>query len=632
MRQVLVATAAVLCMCSIAFGEIPQLMGYQGRVTDNSGNPVPGPGPYLMRFRICTAPTGGTVVWDSGDLPVPVSDGVFSVTLGESPQPALALAFDQDYWLLVTFEGENQTPRKRFGSVGYAHMASGLVPGTEVVGEVLTGSMAAIKGINAASAGATAGVQGVCASPDGSGLSGVCVATTGVGRGVFGETLSSDGAGVLGLASSTVGSPCGVRGEAGSIDGAGIRGFATASDGYTYGVYGEAASTLAHAVHGYATATSGYADGVFGMSQSTDGKGVHGEATAIAGLAVGVFGRTASSDGHGVWGSVAATTGYTYGVYGSTASVQGKGVCGDATNTTGGNCGVVGSSVSPYGTGVSAIAWATTGFARGVHGMSDAMDGTGVEGWATATTDTNAGVFGLTTSTDGTGVFGWASSSTGENYGVYGHTNSTTSGWGGYFEGDVKVNGSVFKTTCNFLIDHPLDPEGKLLRYSCVESPEYLLIYRGKVRLGGTGQAVVELPNHFAALSNEDGASIHLTPVGSPFLTGADWNPGFQSFTVYGESDRSVFWEVLAERDDPVIRHVAQPVEMQKGPDSKFCDRGRLLHPTAYGYPESMGRNHERRERQRVRIEEGRQRMEEERARMGDERARMVDAAIGLRQ
>jgi hypothetical protein len=40
------------------------------------------------------------------------------------------------------------------------------------------------------------------------------------------------------------------------------------------------------------------------------------------------------------------------------------------------------------------------------------------------------------------------------------------------------------------------------------------------------------------------------------------------------------------------MRQLARPVEEDKGPDNKYCDRGELLYPTAYGYPETMGRDY----------------------------------------
>ena len=52
---------------------------------------------------------------------------------------------------------------------------------------------------------------------------------------------------------------------------------------------------------------------------------------------------------------------------------------------------------------------------------------------------------------------------------------------------------------------------------------------------------------------------------------------------------------VMAEREDPVAQRLALPVEEEKGPRSRYCDRGELLDPIAYGYPENRGRGYERR-------------------------------------
>ena len=59
-----------------------------------------------------------------------------------------------------TNEPIDQSPRQRLASVGYAYMASGLVPGTDVSGSVTTGTEAAIKGTNTATAGDAYGVYG----------------------------------------------------------------------------------------------------------------------------------------------------------------------------------------------------------------------------------------------------------------------------------------------------------------------------------------------------------------------------------------------------------------------------------------------------------------------------------------
>ena len=97
-----------LCLVSLflivmsANAEIPKMISYQGRITDSGGTPVPD-GSYDMRFRIFDAATGGTVQWNSGVFSVDISGGVFNVLLGESPQPAVDLDFDENitsrYWL-----------------------------------------------------------------------------------------------------------------------------------------------------------------------------------------------------------------------------------------------------------------------------------------------------------------------------------------------------------------------------------------------------------------------------------------------------------------------------------------------------------------------------------------------------
>ncbi len=545
MRWLMFAAAIAAIAAGTALAEIPRVMGYQGRVTDNGGNPV-ADGSYNMRFRIYTAQSGGTLLWDSGTHSTTTSGGVFNVMLGEAPHPALALAFDQDYWLLVTFDGEDQLPRKRLGSVGYAYMASGLVPGTQVIGSITNATIPAA----AVMGGNTAG-------------------------------------GFL---------PCGLWGS--SISGAGVYGTAEGSTQWNFGAYGRSYSTQGDGVHGTASATTGAAYGGFFESASTSGRGLYAQATATSGTTYGLYGRSSSTTGRGVYGVADATTGTNYGVVGQTESASGTGVYGLANGSQGTAHAVHGVSHADSGCGVYGVADATWSLAYpyGVYGVSKSHPySVGVCGETTTSTGVTSGVYGSTVSTQGRGVLGEALGTSGTNYGVYGQTWSA-SGFGGYFAGDVHVSGDITKNNCYFLIDHPLDPENMLLRHSCVESPENLLIYRGTARLGSSGETLVELPTYFEALAAEGEASVHVTPRGRPFLTGYDWNPGHTSLTICGEPNCEVSWMVLADRDDPVTRERPHPVEEEKGPNSKYCDRGKLLRPTAYGYPESMGRDHEQRQ------------------------------------
>jgi hypothetical protein len=546
MKHTLIVVAALaLLSAGTASAEIPQVIGYQGKITDNSGNPVAN-GSYGMRFRIYTAQSGGTLLWDSGTHATTVSAGVFNVMLGESPHPPLTLTFDQDYWLLVTFDGEDQLPRKRLGSVGYAYMASGLVPGTQVIGSVSNASIpaAAILGGN------TAG-------------------------------------GFL---------PCGLWGT--SITGAGVYGTAEATSDWNFGVYGRSYSSQGDGIHGTASATTGAAYGGFFESASTSGRGVYAQATASSGLTYGLYGRSLSAIGRGVYGVADASTGTNYGVVGQTESPSGMGVYGLANASQGTAYAVHGVTHADSGCGVHGVADATWSLAYpyGVYGVSNSHPySIGVCGETTTSTGVTSGVYGSSVSTQGKGVFGEAFGTSGTNYGVYGQTWSA-SGFGGYFAGDVHVGGDITKNNCYFLIDHPLDPENMLLRHSCVESPENLLIYRGTATLDSNGETRVELPTYFEALAAESEASVHVTSRGRPFPTGYDWNSDHTSLIVYGEPNREISWMVLADRDDPVTRQHPRAVEEEKGPNNKYCDRGKLLSPTAYGYPKSMARDYEQRQ------------------------------------
>ena len=171
------------------------------------------------------------------------------------------------------------------------------------------------------------------------------------------------------------------------------------------------------------------------------------------------------------------------------------------------------------------------------------------------------------------------------------------------FDHSIQVYGGVYKTVCNFEIDHPLDPLGKLLRHTSVESPQPVVIYRGKAELDASGEAVVELPAYFVALTREDEATVMVTPIGRPFMTGYEWDVGFGSFRAYGDANRSISWVVYADRDDPSLHRHHHLVEEEKGPEVG-CPQGRLLDPEAYGYPETMRVGYEDRQSLRQRAQE----------------------------
>ena len=237
-----------------------------------------------------------------------VADGIFSVVLGESPQPPIGLTFDQDLWLEIYVEGDMQTPRQQIGSVGYAYMASGLVPGTEVSGNVSTGLQAVIAGSNSATTFNSCGFYGESTSTVGCGVYGFASSSSGANRGVYGRTVSSQGSAVFGYADVTTGAA--MAGEFLSYAPSGC------------GVYSETmASTGSNAaIWGHSMATAGTTHGVRGYSYSSEGSGVYGEGLAETGGSYGVYGRTYSIAGNAVRAYASATTGPTVGLYSRASS------------------------------------------------------------------------------------------------------------------------------------------------------------------------------------------------------------------------------------------------------------------------------------------------------------------------
>lgn len=298
---------------------VGEAVGYQGHLTDSAGNPLSGT--YTLGFELYRESSGGAPVFETGDVNVPVSDGLFDVALNV-PQGV----FDGGpLWMAIIVEGETLSPRQQIRPTPYA---MSLRPGATVT-QAATGtavSVESVQGIGLHGAGQVYGLYGSNTGPaQGSGYGGYFETTTGVG--VFGGSTA-----VPSTANPHV---PGVYGY--SERGAGVYG---TSDGFFgYGVFGEIEGT---GVGAYGRTATGY--GVLGVS---DGIGAFG-----VGAAQGVYGsNTAPASGAGYGGYFESTTGV--GVFGGTTAVPSTtnalpaGVYGFSENGTG-----------IYGEAGSNFAWA----------------------------------------------------------------------------------------------------------------------------------------------------------------------------------------------------------------------------------------------------------------------------------
>ncbi|MGW1785295.1 hypothetical protein ACWCQQ_40330 [Streptomyces sp. NPDC002143] len=165
-------------------------------------------------------------------------------------------------------------------------------------------------------------------------------------------------------------------------------------------------------------------------------------------------------------------------------------------------------------------------------------------------------------------------------------TSATTYGVvasGGYkaawFRGDVMVDGKLTKTTLEFTIDHPLEPESKYLNHASVESDERKNVYDGEVVLDGTGEAEIVLPDWFQALNER--FRYQLTAVGraAPNLHVGQELDGNRFTIVGGDPGTRVCWQVTGVRHDPYARANPLAVETSKSGD----EHGKYRHPEVYG-------------------------------------------------
>jgi hypothetical protein len=114
---------------------VPQKMNYQGRLTDDQGDPVTST--VSMTFTVYDAETEGESKWSEIHPSVSVEDGLFNVILGEGT-PAVPIhdtVFSGDNrWLEIAVDGEITTPRTQLVTAPYA-MRVAAVHSSEILNE-----------------------------------------------------------------------------------------------------------------------------------------------------------------------------------------------------------------------------------------------------------------------------------------------------------------------------------------------------------------------------------------------------------------------------------------------------------------------------------------------------------------
>jgi hypothetical protein len=176
-----------------------------------------------------------------------------------------------------------------------------------------------------------------------------------------------------------------------------------------------------------------------------------------------------------------------------------------------------------------------------------------------------------------------AASGSGTNYGIYSTAYMGATNWAGYFDGDINVTGTVWKSKDGFRIDHPLDPANRYLQHNSVESSEMKNIYDGVAVLDAGGKATVKLPDWFQALNGE--FRYQLTCIGgyAPVYVASEVNNN-QFEIAGGTPGLKISWQITGVRQDKFAQANRLQIEQEKLPTEK----GRYLHPAVYGFGEEQ--------------------------------------------
>jgi len=453
----------------------------------------------------------------------------------------------------------------------------------------LGGSNSAAGGVavrgDATGTGASVGVEGTTTSATGLGLYGANT-NTGASIGVRGDSAgnTSQARGVFGQNTSTTNPAVansflfGVYGQSISNTGANAVNVGVDGVGNQRGVEGDAALTTGLGVIGV-----GGTVGVQGQASVAGSVGGFFSNSATTGATTGLQVQTSSTTGQGILSLVgtAGATDNAFAVNGQTSAQLGRGVFGFHTATAGAGFGVRGTSNSTTGTGVLGFNQATTGAGIGVDGQNSQLSGLGARGLASNTGS-------ATLATAAIGAVGVSSSTaTDANFriGVLGSVSgSGANTWAGYFSGNENVTGTLNAAVKNFKIDHPLDPENKILYHTCIESPDMMNVYNGVVVLGTGGRAVVELPSYFEALNKD--YRYQLTCIGGYAPVFVAQEVADNRFVIEGgRAGLKVSWQVTGVRKDRYAEMFRTVPEV----DKSAAERGTYLHPEAYGLPPERG-------------------------------------------
>ena len=537
--MVIIVGAILVLLSSLAvFAAVPQLINYQGVLTDSTGATVPDAA-YMVKFIIWDDPTAtgaGNEKWNSNFQTVNTVDGLFEYTLGSNVNLPDNLFSDTTRWLGITVGTDPEiNPRARLVSTGYAcHALRADTAG--VSASVLVNSIGSAEVIDNSLTSADLGTNSVTADEIATGAVGVLeIGGNAVGgselinESIFNEKIAPGAAIDVTKISGTavnLSSTQTITGEKQFGDSTmkinstgitiGTNSFSPSSD---YLVYANRTYNSASTKYGHYTSLQNINTGSM-YGYQVDLQNINPSQTAMFGVTVNV-GSTSDGGGYrtGIYSVV--NSGHSSGVL----QYAGRFFAGDELKTLG------------LSVGVQAIAYGGTGSSA---------------------------------------------------YGIFAVKQGTGFGYAGYFSGNVQVVGNLSKSSGSFKIDHPLDPANKYLVHSFVESPDMMNVYNGNVTTDGNGDAVISLPEYFDALNKD--FRYQLTVIGQFAQVIVSQKISGNQFSIRTDIPNvEVFWQVTGVRKDAY----AEAHRIKVEPDKPIAEKGLYLHPVELGLSETKQLHYE---------------------------------------
>jgi hypothetical protein len=132
----------------------------------------------------------------------------------------------------------------------------------------------------------------------------------------------------------------------------------------------------------------------------------------------------------------------------------------------------------------------------------------------------------------------------------------------------------------NFRIDHPSNPANMILNHGCIESDQYVNLYRGNAVIGNDGGVWIQLPSWMSDLNTD--FSYQLTSIGAAqpnLFVAVEVNKSNQFRVAGGIPGAKVSWQITGVRHDAYVQANPLIVEEVKQPK----DQGTYLSPNSFG-------------------------------------------------